>query len=453
MSIATSTLADLRARLGGLLGPLVPEHLQRLDWDDDRLAVHQAERLRALLDHARERSPWHAERLAGIDVADLDDLPRLPVMTKRDLMDRFDHVVTDRRLTRAAVEAHLEVSSTEPSLLLDEYVCLASGGSSGLRGVFVQSLAQYAEFSATVLRRPLARLLGAGPPPEGGLLIAMIAGPTPVHSTGFGAATAGGPARFVSVPATLPVAEAVQRLNDAQPPALQGYATKLGQLAREQRAGRLRIAPRSITSTSEQLTPGDRRAIEEAFGIPVVDQFAATEGMVGHSEPGGRTLTFASDTCIIEPVDADNRPVPPGTASAKVLVTNLHNFTQPMLRLEVTDRFVARNAALGEGFLRATADGRADDRLRYDDLEIHPITVGRVLVQTPAISEYQVRQTARGVEAVVAADGPLDEAALAAEIADGLEDAGLAEPEVAVRRVEAIARDPRTGKVRRVVPL
>ena len=168
MTTVTGTVADTRARVSGGLAAQVPGHLARLAWDAERLAVHQREGLRALAAHARAYSPFHARRLAGIDVDRLDDLAQLPVMTKRDLMERFDDVVTDRRLSRALVEEHLAASTAEPRLLLDEYVCLASGGSSGLRGVFVQSVAEYVQFGAGILRRPMARLLAAGGPPPAG---------------------------------------------------------------------------------------------------------------------------------------------------------------------------------------------------------------------------------------------------------------------------------------------
>jgi phenylacetate-coenzyme A ligase PaaK-like adenylate-forming protein len=317
----------------------------------------------------------------------------------------------------------------------------------------VQSVDEYGQFGASILRRPLARLMAGGPPSEP-LLLAMVCAASPVHSTGFGAATAtDGPVRLVSVPATLPLDALVARLNELQPPAIQSYATKLAQLAHEKRAGRLRIAPLSVTTTSELLTPEDRAAIEDAFGVPVVDQFASTEGAVGHGDPGERALTFASDMCIVEPVDAHNRPVPPGTVSDKVLVTNLHNFTLPLIRLEVTDRFVGENPAVGAGFLRATVEGRADDVLRYGDVEIHPIAIRSALVRATAVGEYQVRQTARGIKVAVVADRPVDEPGLAAALCESLRGAGLPGPEVAVRRVDSIARHPETGKAKRFVPL
>ena len=46
-------------------------------------------------------------------------------------------------------------------------------------------------------------------------------------------------------------------------------------------------------------------------------------------------------------------PSPDGVASSKVLVTNLHNLTQPIIRYELTDRFTP--AGTSEGGARAPA--------------------------------------------------------------------------------------------------
>ena len=276
---------------------------------------------------------------------------------------------------------------------------------------------------------------------------------SPVHASGFGTATASGPVRFVSVPATLPIAEAVERLNGLQPLALMGYPTRLAQLAREQMLGRLTIAPRSVTSTSEQLTADDRTTITAAFGVPVIDMFASTEGLVGHSDPGGSVLTFATDMCIVELVDAENRPLADGTASTRVLVTNLYNLTQPLIRYELTDRFVRYPMLPGSGHLRAEVDGRADDVFRYDGVEVHPLVIATAMVKTPRVLDNQVRQTARGVDVAVVTEGPIEMVRLAEAIEDGLRRVGLASPLATVREVASIPRHPQTGKTRRFIPL
>lgn len=123
------------------------------------------------------------------------------------------------------------------------------------------------------------------------------------------------------------------------------------------------LYPRSVTSVSELLVPADRAVIERAFAVPVIDAFVSTEGLVGHGEPGGPVLRFASYMCLAELVDDDNNPVPAGVPSAKVLVTSLHNLTQP--GAPRTDRFTTPDGTPAAGWLRASVDGRADDIFRY----------------------------------------------------------------------------------------
>src|SRR5690348_7308984 len=257
--MTTATTADvelLRARIGEAIGHHMPPHIARLGWDAGRLAAYQRDRLRALLARAIARSPFHAARLRGVDPDrfELADLARLPVMTKAEMMADFDAIPTDRRLTRDLVERHLAQVVTDPSLLLGGYVGLVSGGTTGQRGLFVQTVGEYAEFVASVTRRAMAAAAaGGGLPPEG-LFIGIVGAATAVHSSGLAAATATRPpVRMTPAPASLPVAEIVARLNAAQPPALLAYATKLPELAREQRAGRLRLNLRSVTSMSEAI--------------------------------------------------------------------------------------------------------------------------------------------------------------------------------------------------------
>ena len=100
---------SLRQRHMAYAMALAPRFIERLDWPADRLALHRAQRLRELARHAIDRSPWHRERLAGVDPDRLDEasLRELPSMTKADLMENFDRIVTDERLSLGSVEDHL----------------------------------------------------------------------------------------------------------------------------------------------------------------------------------------------------------------------------------------------------------------------------------------------------------------------------------------------------------
>ena len=455
-TITDNDVQALRARAGATLADRLDEHIERLEWDAGQLERFQRDELRKLLVRAVEHSPFHAKRLAGIDPErfELEQLPELPVMSKVQMLSSFDCLMTDRRLSRARIEGHLAVSGMEPRLLENDYVCLASGGSSGLRGVFVQTLEEYLEFVACIVRRGMAGVIAAGGPPPGGFPLGIVAAAAPVHSSGFGAAVATGyPLRLIPAPATLPVAELVRRLNDAQPPALLAHTSKLVALAAERRGGRLRIEPRTITAMGETVTSEDRATVQAAFGVPLITQFTSTEGLVGQSEPGGEVVSFAGDACIVELVDGDNQPVPEGVPSAKALVTNLHNRTQPLIRYELTDRFIPHPPDPRTGSVRATVEGRADDVFHYADVAVDPLVVRTVMVRTPAALEYQVRQTARGIDVEIVTEGELNPPVLAAALAQSLRAAGLADPRVRVREVTDIARHPETGKARRFIPL
>jgi phenylacetate-CoA ligase len=117
---------------------LAPRLIEQMSWPAGRLAEHRALRLRELVRIATERSPWYRKRLSGVDIDRLDErsLAGLPVLTRAELMEHFDDIVTDSRLTLAGLEAHLSTAETG-SYLLGRYTALTSGGSSGQRGVFV----------------------------------------------------------------------------------------------------------------------------------------------------------------------------------------------------------------------------------------------------------------------------------------------------------------------------
>jgi phenylacetate-CoA ligase len=447
-------LDDLRDRIQADMFAALPAHFRRLGLGPDQLRDWQRDRLRRLLAAAISRSAFHARRLAGIDPArfELADLPSLPVMTKAQMMDHFDELISDRALTREAAERALAATRDEPRPLPGGYLCMATGGSSGQRGIFACDPASVAEFTGLLFRTRLAALGVAttGAIPE--VTFAMVGASSAVHGTSFvPSILAGSPITFTRVPVTLPVAEIVSRLNRLQARGLFGYPSVLARLAAEQQAGRLTIAPQLVNCTAEQLQPQFRAAIRQAFGAPVFNTFATTEGLAGSSGPDEEFITLATDSCIVELVDAANRPVPPGTASAKVLVTNLYNHLQPLIRYELNDSFTQQPDAASHGHLRVSVEGRADDILRYDHTDVHPLVLRSVLLAHPGVLDYQVRQTTGGAAVHVQLDRDTDLAVLRDQLRQAMARAGLADPEVTVHAVPTLPRHPETGKLQRVI--
>lgn len=447
----------LRAAHAACTQATIPEHFARLQWTAEEVRAERRDRLRELVAHAQAASPWHRARLADLDAAHLTeaDLRRVPIMRKRDLMAHFDTIVTDSRLTRAVVERHLDALTTD-AYLLDEYHACASGGSSGLRGVFVYDRDAWSIVFTSYLRFLAARLMAViGPEP---MRMAMVAADKASHMTSAVAQTFPPPIEgaIVKVPATWPLARIVEAVNAHQPNVLQGYASMVHQLAREAEAGRLSIAPRLVATTSEPLLPEIRAAIQKAWGAPVFNGFGSTEGLMGGSCTADRGIHLSDDFFVIEPVDVDGAPVPPGTRAAKVYLTSLYNRVQPLIRYELTDEITVLDqpCPCGSALVRIDdVQGRLDDAFAYPNgASVHPFVFRTVLGREAAIVEYQVRQTPRGADVRVRAEGSVDTARLASTLRAELATHGLPEADVRLTVVDALERQA-IGKLRRFVPL
>src|SRR3954453_5099515 len=294
----------------------------RLTWPLERLHALRDERLRALLRTAKGRSPWHAERLAGIDVDAVTgaDLAALPTMTKTDVMEHGAEIVAGRRLTLELAEAHLErVASEGPAYLLGESQVVTTGGSSGRRGVFAWDFEGWLGFGLS-RERPTFWLRrhagGDGEVRRAFVAAAHLPHPTAILPRTFAGSSQLGVGR--SFPVTLPFAEIVEGLNRFQPTDLFAYPSMMHRLAGEMTSGSLSIAPVELNCGAEPLLPDARTQIEAAFGRPVMNLYAAAEaGVIARSYPGSAGLHLNEDLAVYEPVDADMRPVAAGTTAAK----------------------------------------------------------------------------------------------------------------------------------------
>jgi phenylacetate-coenzyme A ligase PaaK-like adenylate-forming protein len=374
-------------------------------------------------------------------------------------MDRYDDVVTDPRVTRARVEATLAATGTTPRLLDDEFVCLASGGSSGVRGIYAWHRTAIVEYALGMIRGAVARLMASGGPPPGGLPMAIVAAGSAVHATrALPSLLSGDVIRVTSIPATQPFDAIVAGLNEVRPAVLQVYPSLLGRLADAKRSGALTISPVSVATTSETLAPDLRADAAEAFGVPIGDQFGSSEGLIGAGPPDVDGIVLADDLAVVELVDAADRPVPPGTPSESVLVTSLINRTQPMIRYRIEDRMIALPAPGGMPWTVVRVEGRSDDVLRFGDRSLHPLVVRSVLARRHEVAEYQMRQAPDGldVDVVLAANpaaGVVGAQDLGEALADAVAGAGLPGLAVRVHHVAAVPRDPATGKARRFLPM
>ena len=282
-----------------------------------------------------------------------------------------------------------------------------------------------------------------------------IGAPTPVAVTrrlfaGFQSGTSDVP----RLSAVTPVEEMLAALNVYRPDALFGYPTIGGILAGEQLAGRLRIRPRLGAFAGEPLTADIRRRFQEAWGFQPIDIYAATEAPpMAASSIEHADLEIHEDLVILEVVDELNRPVPPGTPGAMVLLTNLVNFAQPLIRYELSDAVTMAGgpSPTGRPYLRiASVDGRIADTLHLagahgGEVALHPSGLGPAFARVTAVRQFQLVHDERGLHARVVlrdgADGGVPER-LRLALVEPIQAAGAVPPPIDVEPVAELRREP-----------
>jgi phenylacetate-coenzyme A ligase PaaK-like adenylate-forming protein len=430
---------------------------ERMRWSRDRLEAWQRERVAEIVRHASERSPFYRERLGG-PLRGAVDLPTLPILTKDEMMDRFDEVVTDPRLRLEALLGHIEALHGD-ELYLGEHRVMTSSGSSGRKAVYVYDRAAWRAIVMTANLR-MSRMVGLKPGvprPR----IAVVAAPDGKHMTFRGGASMDVGA-FVSrrFSAAAPVPEIVSALNDYAPDLMLGYPSTLAILAEEQISGRLRIRPKWVTTSSEVRTASMAERIRAAFGVEPFDCLGLTEiGIAALDCTEHEGMHLFEDLSIIEVVDEDGRAVPDGRPGAKILVTSLWNRVQPIIRFEVGDLMTVTSepCACGRTFRRIVAlDGRSDDVLELPGpsglVSVHPIHLRSVLGKHASVVAYQIIQREEDLEALVVLAknaAPDTVEGLRRDLVAAVRAQG-AEVPVVVRAVPAIVREPGVGKLKLV---
>ncbi|RCV50906.1 phenylacetate--CoA ligase family protein [Marinitenerispora sediminis] len=430
------------------------------------LAQRQRARLAGMVAHARAASPYYRELYR--DLPDqVEDPALLPVTDKKHLMDRFDDWVTDRRVTLEQVQAFVADPELVGERFQGRYAVATTSGTSGVRGLFVID-----ERTVAVHTALGARTGGVGP--GAALRLLARAGRTAIVSAPAGHFfTVALPARLRkehpwmgrfmrAFPIDRPLPELVAELNRYDPAIVSGFLSMLTLLAGEQEAGRLRIRPAVVVAGGETATPEALERLGAAFNAKVRSAYAATEcGFLSYGCEHG-WYHVNTDWAVFEPVDADHRPVPPGQPSHTVLLSNLANRVQPILRYDLGDSVLLRPdpCPCGDVLPAVRVRGRAADMLTFPTgggrVSISPMLFGTLLDGLPGVEQFQVVQTAPTTLRVRLRTGDGADAertwqAVHGEIARLLTEHGAGA--VTTERAGEPPQQSPGGKYRRIIPL
>lgn len=408
----------------------------------------------------RANSPYYADIMAerGLDPATCrpEDFPPL---TKKLLMENFDRIVTDRRITKAGVSAFLERSKDPKDLFLGAYRVMHTSGTSGEVGYFLFSPEDWVRGTFGMVGRSRRRQSLLKNRKGRGRLRMAFFGATGGHFAGATMVTVAGSGLmglFVRARAfeiNAPMAGTISGLNAFQPDMLSGYTTALRMLADRQRAGELRISPVAIAATGETASPEDLEYLSDAFGgADAVSAYGCTEHLgMGGSDPGGKSMTLVDGQLIFEPHEDHT------------LVTNLFNRTVPLIRYRMNDIIKPVGVADDGPWLKIeNLVGRTELTpvfTRADGTEdfVSPHIINEIIV--PGVARFQLRLTGPAsfrflamTEPGLGAEG-IEKArqGLKGTLEEILAQKGLQDVGFNVEIVDEIPVDPRTRKFRLIV--
>lgn len=305
---------------------LARRHLERSQWDPPaKLHRFQARRLRLLLPHVYAQSAFyrHAMAARGIaprDIRTPDDLDRLPVISRDDILGHDAEIVA-----RNAARFHPQRDATggttgAPLQFLLDHDTIMMGRAVRRRFLSwhgIRSGDRIAEF-----RRPQSFRLPSGDPdyqtlsrfyPGQNLLRFNLRA---IRSDRF--------------------AEIADELSRFRPEAIRTNPTILVALSTYLlEHSEYQIRPRVIFVGGERVFPEQREIFSRAFSAPVAETYGNRE----HSLMGGECergrLHLAAELSIVE-ILKDGRPCPPGELG-ELVATNLWNWSFPFVRYAIGD--------------------------------------------------------------------------------------------------------------------
>ena len=155
-------------------------------------------------------------------------------------------------------------------------------------------------------------------------------------------------------------------------------------------------------------------------------------------------MHIADDLVILEPADADGNVVPYGQPADRLLLTNLYNLAQPLIRYDLSDAVTISDepCACGCAHRRITAvNGRIDGAFEYQSgAQVPRAAIEQTVLGTRGVADFFVGKTQKGIDVSVVSDGSCDLHQLRLKLVDVLRRHGRPEPDVSVQQVGSVDR-------------
>jgi len=296
--LGSSFMSELKKlRKQDLLGEKALENLQK-------------EKLKRLLDHAHKHSKFYAQLNIASENDPIEMLKSFPILTKETLRKNIDEILT-----------------VPEEILIEQ----RSSGSSGLQTIVYFSKAEQSIQQAQQIRwwewagyRLGDPILQTGITPNRGVVKQI---------KDFLLRTYYLPAfSHTEASATKALRWAASKSN----PVLAGYASSLFVLATLTEEKDKSVSFKTAISWGDKLFEHYKEKIEDIFDTKVFNTYASSEGFMIAGQKDLEHMYIMSQHVYLEIIDDDGNEVPDGTLG-HVVVTNLNNYSMPMIRYRLGD--------------------------------------------------------------------------------------------------------------------
>ncbi|MEI8200972.1 MAG: AMP-binding protein [Eubacteriales bacterium] len=348
----------------------------------EKIMKLQKQRFEKLVAFSRENSPFYKELYKGL--GENPDLASLPVTTKSILMASFDDWVTEPGISLEKVNDFLHDKDNIGRKLDKKCTVSLTSGSTGipckvLTDKGYNNLAMALYFVRTMRFFEMVKICL-----RGGKYF-LIANKEFSISYNIQRAqilyTYLNKFRCASIGVNTLAEDTIKAINKFKPAILFSYPTAMELLMPLIKKNALDRSPDIIILGGERCSCSLLKQMRSCMTSHVINTYGSSESGLVACECREGHLHIYSDWTIVEPVDNNYNPVPPGVLSDKILITNLNNYSQPFIRYEIDDRVIYHDepCACGSVLPFLEVEGRTDDILEFDGksgkVGVSPITL------------------------------------------------------------------------------
>ena len=323
-------------------------------WPPEKLIELQNTKLQVLINHAYQNVPYYRrlcdERgLTDKDIQTVEDLAKLPILTKKDIRENFEQIRANDYKRWKPIPDTTGGSTGEP---LKYYITKDLASISWAGGFRWWSWSGY-KIGDKRIKFGGSSLVPNKAPSLFELIRNKLERNLLLSSVSMNDAKY---EKYINI------------INSYKPKYIYGYPSSMYLLADYCRShGINTVHFDAVFSTAEVLLPHYRTAIENQFQCKVSDGYGSYDGGGQASECEiHKGLHISVEKVIMEIVDENGRRLPPGK-SGRIIVTDLHNYAMPFVRYEVGDTGVLSDkpCVCGRGLpILETLEGRTPDTIK-----------------------------------------------------------------------------------------